>query len=196
MPSSMSTSHTPESISVSLTPAVPGLFRRMAAGCYDALIMLAICIVATLLIVPFVHERGFDAFYARHTGLKLLYQLGLLSLGYAFFGGFWTHGGQTIGMRAWKLRVVCLDGAPMDWYRALIRYLSMLIPWLLLLGSEFLINANGQPGIGVYTVIAVVIFILAFAAFVWPALDPRHLAWHDHLSGTRLLLVRATRKQA
>ena len=31
------------------------------------------------------------------------------------FCGFWTHGGQTLGLRAWHLRVVREDGAPLRW---------------------------------------------------------------------------------
>ncbi|MGH8321448.1 MAG: RDD family protein [Gammaproteobacteria bacterium] len=175
--------------------AAPGLFRRLASGFYDAIIMLAICILATFLIMPFTHGRAFESFYAQHAGMKLLYQLGLLALGYAFFGGFWTHGGQTIGMRAWYLRVVRLDGAPLDWYRALIRYLTMLIPWLLVvLGCEFLLNARSQPDAGLLRGTATAIFLLALAAFLWSAFDPRRLAWHDHLSGTRLVRLLKARK--
>ncbi|MGH8378583.1 MAG: RDD family protein, partial [Gammaproteobacteria bacterium] len=139
---------------------------------------------------PFTHGRAFESFYAQHAGVKLLYQLGLLALGYAFFGGFWTHGGQTIGMRTWYLRVVRLDGAPLNWYCALIRYLTMLIPWmLLLLGSELLLNAHSQSNPGLLRGSATVIFLLALAAFLWSAFNPRRLAWHDHLSGTRLVLL-------
>jgi len=195
MYSVMNMPHIPEPVLDSLAPTSPGVFRRLASGFYDALIMLAICMLATLLIVPFAPGRSFQAFYAHHTGVKLIYQLGLLTLGFVFFGGFWTHGGQTIGMRAWKLWTVCMDGAPLRWHRALIRYLSMLIPWLLLLlGCEFLVNASSEPHTHIYSVTAIGVFILAIAAFVWPAIDPHRLAWHDHLSGTRLVLLRPSRK--
>ncbi len=172
------------------SPTTPGLLRRLASGFYDALIMLAICILATFFIVPFSHSAGFDSFYAHRPGVKLIYQLGLLALGYAFFGGFWTHGGQTVGMRTWKLRVICRDGTALGWYRALIRYLTMLIPWLLLiLGLEFLISTRGQPGLNVSGMAALASFVLAIAGFIWPGLDARRLAWHDHLSGTRVVLL-------
>ncbi|MHB8424481.1 MAG: RDD family protein [Gammaproteobacteria bacterium] len=168
----------------------PGLLRRLASGFYDALIMLAICVLATFLIVPFAHNTGFNSFYVHRPDVKLIYQLGLLALGYAFFGGFWTHGGQTVGMRTWKFRVICGNGAALGWYRALIRYLTMLIPWLLLvLGLEFLINARGQPGLGVSGIVALTSFVLAIAGFIWPGLDARRLAWHDRLSGTRVVLL-------
>jgi len=196
MSSVMSIPHIPEPSSYSTPLVSPGLFRRLASGFYDAIILLAIWILATFLIMPFMHGRAFESFYAHHGGVKLLYQLGLLALGFAFFGGFWTHGGQTIGMRAWNLRTVRMDGAPLGWRRALIRYLTMLIPWLLLLlACEFLINANLQPYSYIDSVIAIGIFMLVIVAFVWPAFEPHQLAWHDHLSGTRLVLLRPSRKR-
>ena len=186
----MSASHSSEPIADTASLPSPGLFRRLASGFYDALIMFAICILATFIIVPFTHGKAFESFYAQHAGMKLVYQLGLLGLGYAFFGGFWTHGGQTLGMRTWSLRAMRMNGAPLDWYRALVRYLTMLIPWLLLvLGCEFLINARGQPDMSVHHVTATVIFLLAITASLWPVFDPHRLAWHDHLSETRLVLL-------
>lgn len=150
--------------------------------------MLAICILATFLVMPFTHNRSLESFYSHSAGLKALYQLGLLILGYVFFGGFWTHGGQTIGMRTWRMRVVRLDGAPLDWYRALLRYLAMLIPWLLLLlGSELLMSAMQSAHALPWRVVGVLALLVALAAFLWPAFDRQALAWHDHLSGSRLV---------
>ncbi|MGA9855912.1 MAG: RDD family protein [Gammaproteobacteria bacterium] len=190
MSSAVSVPHLSKPSSYPTPLTSPGLFRRLASGFYDAIILLAIWILATFLVMPFTHGRAFESFYAHHGSVKLLYQLGLLALGFVFFGGFWTHGGRTIGMAAWKLRMVCMDGGPLGWRRALIRYLSMLIPWLLvLLGCEFLINASGQSYTNFNSVSAIGIFLLSSAAFVWPALDRNRLAWHDHLSGTRPVLT-------
>lgn len=167
----------------------PGLLRRWASGLYDALVVLAICILATFLVMPFTRSAALESLYAHSSGLKMLYQAGLLILGYAFFGGFWTHGGQTIGMRTWKLRVVRLDGARLDWYRALLRYLGMLIPWLLLLlGAELLMSAQQSAQAPAWIVAGMLALLAALAAFLWPAFDRRRLAWHDRLSGTRLML--------
>ena len=184
----MNAVHNPQSTAEITRLAAPGLLRRWASGFYDLLIVLAICILATFLVMPFTQSRGLESLYARSYGLKVLYQLGLLALGYLFFGGFWTHGGQTIGMRTWKLRVMRADGAPLDWYRALLRYLSMLIPWLLLLlGSEFLMAAEHSADALVWRVTGVLATLVALAAFTWPVFDRRHLGWHDRLSGTCLV---------
>ncbi|MGH8312094.1 MAG: RDD family protein [Gammaproteobacteria bacterium] len=185
----MNTLHSSQSITEDATLAGPGLLRRWASGLYDALIVLAICILATFLVMPFTHSRALETLYAHSGGLKVSYQVGLLILGYVFFGGFWTHGGQTIGMRTWKLRVVRLDGARLDWYRALLRYLGMLIPWLLLLlGSELLMSAVQSPQALAWRLAGALALLAALAAFLWPAFNRRRLAWHDRLSGTRLVL--------
>ena len=185
----MSTLHSSQSITENAAPAGPGLLRRWASGLYDALIVLALCILATFLVMPFTHSRALDTIYAHSDGLKAAYQVGLLILGYAFFGGFWTHGGQTIGMRTWKLRVVRRDGARLDWYRALLRYLGMLIPWLLLLlGIELLMTGRQSTQALAWQVAGVLALLAALAAFLWPAFDRRRFAWQDRLSGTHLVL--------
>jgi uncharacterized RDD family membrane protein YckC len=40
-----------------------------------------------------------------------------------FYAWFWTHGGQTLGMRAWRIRLQQLDGTGITWWQALLRFL-------------------------------------------------------------------------
>ncbi|MEN8260121.1 MAG: RDD family protein, partial [Pseudomonadota bacterium] len=79
----------------------PGFFRRLGAIFYDSLLLLSVLFVATALILPF--NEG-EAFHSN----QHYYPLFLLILSLLFFGWFWTHGGQTLGMRAWKIKV-CSD---------------------------------------------------------------------------------------
>jgi len=69
----------------------------------------------------------------------------------------WHRGGQTLGMRPWRLRVRAPDGgaAPLGrlWLRFLAGHLSLL-----------------AGGLG----------------FWWAWIDRDGLAWHDRLSGTRI----------
>ena len=39
-----------------------------------------------------------------------------------YFAWFWVHGGQTVAMKTWHVRVVRLDGRPLGWRGALARY--------------------------------------------------------------------------
>ncbi|MBN6150326.1 RDD family protein [Xanthomonas sp. AmX2] len=69
----------------------------------------------------------------------------------------WRRGGQTLGMRPWRLRLHATDGTPPSWSALWRRYLVGTLS--LLLG-----------GLG----------------FWWALFDRQQLAWHDRASGTRL----------
>lgn len=84
----------------------------------------------------------------------------LLLVGLLFFGWFWTHGGQTLGMRAWRLQLRREDAGPLNWPRAVLRYALAWPSWLLL-------------GVGV----------------LWSLIDSRKQAAHDRLAGTEVVLL-------
>ena len=142
------------------TPS-PGLLRRLGAMAYDVLLLLALLM---MLSYPYVWLTGGDK-----PGLlvKTLYQLYLLAICCFFYAGFWTHGGQTLGMRAWRLKVVRNGGGTVGWALALKRF---ALAWISLL---FL-------GLG----------------FLWILFDHDKLAWHDRLSGMRLVLLPKVQKNA
>lgn len=70
----------------------------------------------------------------------------------------WRRGGQTLGMRPWRLRVVAADGARAPVRALLVRYA---------VGNLSLLAG----GLG----------------FWWAWIDRNGLAWHDRASGTRLV---------
>lgn len=88
--------------------------RRLAALAYDTLLLIALWLLAT---VPFVLIAGDTN---RHWWLRALFQLYLLAVAFGFLGWFWLHGGQTLGMRAWLLKLIATQ--PMTWRRALVRF--------------------------------------------------------------------------
>ncbi len=135
----------------------PGLFRRLAAICYDGLLLLALLMVATsLIIIPLGLEAGDTS-----VGRNPLFQIVIFGVIPAFFfSWFWIKGGQTLGMRAWRLRAVRDDGRPLTWRDALLRYGFALLSW-------------AAAGLG----------------FLWILVDHDKLAWHDRLSKTRLVIV-------
>jgi len=70
--------------------------------------------------------------FARNTAIQALVLL--FTAGYFVIS--WTRGGQTIGMRAWRLRVVDENGARVGWPRALFRFVLACFS-LALLGAGF-----------------------------------------------------------
>ena len=129
-----------------------GFMRRLAAGVYDAVLILALLIVLSLPVVIWVYDGE-----AVPTG-EPLYQLGVLATISAFFIGFWLRGGQTLGMQAWKIRVVDQQGGPIGLHQAMLR----------LLGTGVSLSV---AGLGV----------------LWILFDADQRAWHDHLSRTRVI---------
>ncbi|MFL2547396.1 MAG: RDD family protein [Candidatus Rariloculaceae bacterium] len=130
-----------------------GLVRRFAAILYDWLLLASLMFAATLLLIL---VRG----GAEIAPASWWYNAFLIALSFLFFGWCWTHGGQTLGMRAWKIRVERYDGGPLDWPLAIRRYMAS---WILLL----------PPGLG----------------FLWGWLDRDGLCWHDRLSSTRVVRI-------
>lgn len=93
-----------------------GLFRRFAAILYDAFLVFASLMLAT---IPALVLSGGEP-VSHCWGYKIY----LFLVWFAFYTGFWVYGGQTLGMRTWKTRVVGFDGNPINWKQASIRFLT------------------------------------------------------------------------
>jgi uncharacterized RDD family membrane protein YckC len=137
---------------LSIQTALPAnLALRLLAGLYDALPVLALWFVATLLALA-VTGGTLDVHLLPH---KLLVQALLLAFTATYFVISWRRGGQTIGMRAWRLRVVRSDGTALDTRQALVRFGVSLMSLAAL-------------GLG----------------FFWALFDAQNRTWHDIAAGT------------
>jgi len=132
----------------------PSLWRRLAAITYDAMLLFSVLFCATWVLVLVHGGAGFGPGDPLHRLYQAL--LGLLATTYFLWP--WTHGGQTLGMRSWRLRLVTRQGGAVGWGRALLRL--VLAPLSVL-----------PLGLG----------------YLWIVFDREGLAWHDRLSGTRLI---------
>jgi len=128
--------------------AKPGFLRRLIAILYDLLLLIALLFVATALLLPLNAGQAF-------TARQFFYPLYLLLVSFFFYAWFWTHGGQTLGLRAWKIRVLTLDMKPISWKQALLRFMLAILSW-------------GFFGLG----------------FLWILIDKNRLSWHDRFSKT------------
>ena len=127
---------------------------RLAAAAYDLLPLLGMWFVAAVLALA-VTGGALDT----HTlAGKLLVQGFALALSAAYFVASWSRGGQTIGMRAWRLRVVDAKGNRVPWPRAILRFFVALVS-LAALG----------------------------AGFWWALADTQGRTWHDRAARTRVL---------
>lgn len=132
-------------------PSPCRLPRRLAAMLYDALLLTAVLFVATFAVLPLTGGEPV------HSG-NHLYRAWLLGVTYLYFAGQWVRG-RTLGMRAWRIRLVVEAGGPPGWGPCTVRFVIALLCWL-------------PAGLGYLSGIT--------------RADQR--AWHDRLSGTRLVV--------
>ncbi|KAB0649037.1 RDD family protein [Burkholderia diffusa] len=95
--------------------AVPSVRRRLAAMLYEAVLLFGIVFFAGL---------AFSLATQQRNGLvhhNLLAAWIALVVG-AYFVWFWTHGGQTLPMKTWRLRLESSSGQPLNAGHALVRY--------------------------------------------------------------------------
>jgi len=90
-----------------------GIFRRLGAFSYDIILLIAVLFLATAALMPIT--RG-----AIQPG-NIAFLIYILLVIFLFFGWFWTHGGQTLGMRAWKIRLELDNGQNLGWPQAFLR---------------------------------------------------------------------------
>ena len=137
------------------------LWRRFAAIVYDT-ILLGCLVFLAWQPVPLLPD---DIYPALGRTIRLAY---LLTICFLFFGWFWCHGGQTMGMRAWRIKLVATEsssqsetGLPaVTWRAAWVRFISAMLSWAII-------------GMG----------------FIWALFHHDKLTWHDLFSHTKLIVL-------
>ncbi|PXV57185.1 Uncharacterized membrane protein YckC, RDD family [Dyella jiangningensis] len=150
------------------------LWRRLLALLYDLLAVLAI-----VMVVGYVCQRvtgGTAVSGDGHAHIAWWYQPLQALVVSAYFLASWLRGGQTLGMRPWRIRVSGANGQRITPTQAIIRLLVAALP-MLLLALAPLVGARGAAW-------AVVIAWIAW--FGVAAFDSRKRAVHDMLAGTEL----------
>jgi uncharacterized RDD family membrane protein YckC len=145
--------------SSSLGPDPASVWRRVAAFCYDLLLLAALFVCFTLVVVA--ARRG-----AAVPPSSWWFPLSLIGVAMAFFCGFWVHGGQTVGMRAWRIRVVRDDAKPLGWLRAAARFGAAIVAAL-------------PAGLGLWCSV----------------FDAQRRGWHDRWTRTRVVLAPPPRRR-
>ena len=135
--------------------ASAGFGRRFAALIYDSLLIGALLLVYTAAAVlvrgsALTRDSGGIWWYGYRAG-----EVAIIAIYYVLN---WVRSGQTLGMRAWRLRAVDESGMPLGVARAAHRFVCGFLAW-------------GPLALGV----------------LWLYLDPEHLAIHDRLSHTRIV---------
>jgi len=136
-------------------------WKRIAAVFYDFMLCIALIMVVTML-----YQQGILRMIYGSQALQEMAESKMLDIDpvlstilfisvFAFFAKFWTHGGQTLGMQVWGIRVQNADGSAIDIWQALLRFLIALFSWL-------------PAGLG----------------FWWMLFDKQKRTWSDMYSGS------------
>jgi len=137
----------------------PGLARRGLAMLYDGLLLVALWFGVSAVLLAI--SAGLLTEPGRPLWLAYAHRLSLVLATLGFFGWFWTHGGQTLGMRAWRLRLVSsVEHGAVTWKQSVLRLATACL-------------SVSALGLG----------------FFWSWIDPKRRTWHDRLSGTELILL-------
>lgn len=87
---------------------------------------------------------------------------------YLYFAWCWhNRGGQTLGLKSWKAKVVTMEGEKLGWQTSMLRFLAAILSWLPL-------------GLG----------------YFWMLFDKQGLTWHDRLSGSQIVMLPPAKKTA
>ena len=131
-----------------LKPA--GLLVRLLAMFYDSLLLLSALLIATALAL--MVTKGTLSYH------NPFFRTFLFLICFSFYAWFWLHGGQTLGMRAWRLRLQRFDGRAITVWQALLRFM-VAIPSL------------AMGGLGL----------------LWMLVDKDRLAVHDRISESTIV---------
>lgn len=130
-----------------------GLARRFSCLLYESLAVFSVLLIGFLMPQIVLYGFGMQA------GGKLLL-LHIFALLMVYFVWCWTHGGQTLPMKTWKVRLVDSSGQAIRPLQGIVRYCAAW-PSLWLFGIGLL----------------------------WPLVDRDRQFLHDRLAGTRIISI-------
>ncbi|MEE4203172.1 MAG: RDD family protein [Halieaceae bacterium] len=132
------------------------LWRHVVAMIYDTLLIVPLLMAATAGLLALHRFNG-----GAETPLPpwQVQASGLIVTAF-FYTIFWRKSGQTLGMQAWRIKLVGADGQAVSGSQILRRLISVPLSML-------------PAGLGYW----------------WCLWDPERKSWHDRLSGTRLIML-------
>jgi uncharacterized RDD family membrane protein YckC len=128
----------------------PGIGRRLASMLYEALLLVAVLFIAAFLFIAIARD-------ATSPGIRPIFQLYLVGVVAAYFLWYWLHGGQTLPMKTWRLRLVSVNDDPIRFKQACLRFILATIG------------------------------IAMGLSIIWALFDRDRQFLHDRLAGTKII---------
>jgi len=135
-----------------------GLFRRLFAIFYDCFLLAAILFIAAAVAMAINQGKAIET----DSSFRPIYMIIMFAICYLYFSWFWINGGQTLGMKTWRIQLRHADADKnVDWMTASVRFFTAIFSW-------------GVFGLG----------------FLWSLFDKKNRCWHDLSSKTVLIDLR------
>ena len=162
----------------SITSAVPpfaSLTQRLVCMLYEAVLLFGVFFAAELIFD--LSTQGSDL-----AALRNWRQLYLFIVLGGYFTYFWGHGGQTLPMKTWHVKLVSANQQKLSFKQASLRYCIAWMWFLPALSLTYLLQIQHWLSIGLFFV-----GIVAWAATI--KFDRHGQFLHDRLAGTQLIAL-------
>lgn len=124
---------------------------RLAAMVYELLLVVAVVFIASFIFIRLTGD-------AQSGWKKMVFQLFLIGVLFAYFSTFWLRSGQTLAMKTWRIKLVDREGGLISLKQAALRFALALL------------------GLSLFGV-----------SIVWAWFDRDRQFLHDRLAKTRLI---------
>jgi uncharacterized RDD family membrane protein YckC len=149
---------------------------------YESILLFAVALAATSLFQLAAGPSGITGW--RGDALHAY----LITVFAAYFLWCWLRGGQTLAMKAWRIRVVSASGGPLRPQVALLRF---VLATLFIGGFLLAVLAALKYAVAW---LAFLTLTLASIGLGWACVDRDRQFLYDRIAGTRLILVERPRE--
>jgi uncharacterized RDD family membrane protein YckC len=146
----------------------PRLRRRLASMVYEGILLFGVAFIAAYLFLALTQSK-----HPIPSPMRQVFQGYMFVATGVYFVWCWRHGGQTLPMKTWKMRLVDRSGGIVSLARAWWRYT--------------LIWAGLMPALVLYWVGFKWGLVLLPLPLAWALLDPQHQFLHDRLARTSIV---------
>ena len=168
------------------SPRVP-FWRHLLAMVYDLFLIIPLLMVTSAVLVA-IHGPTETA-AVRTVPAWQQWSLACVAL-IGFYGTFWRQKGQTLGMQAWRVKLVPSGtSTTVTWGQVAGRVIVACMPFILGLMPYLVFDVN-DAGAWIYISTAVI----ASCGFLWRFFNEDRLYLHDLVTGTELRLPPPRRK--
>lgn len=152
----------------------------MLASAYESLPVLAIVIAVGFAFVGILALTGIES-----GRLPRAYRYSLFLMWYSAVGVYFIYSwrrGQTLPMRAWRLRLIANNGGAVPMRRVLGRFVVASLAWCTAVFAVIWIREHPASLAGWACLLPIIV------ALGWALIDPQNQALYDKLSGTKLVI--------